>query len=177
MSAPPSSPPLPDAWVRRLFERFAEVYGAQKATAMWSDVGMDRLVPVWAEALARFDASTLAAAVRALPERESMWPPTLPEMVALCREQREPAIHRRALPPPSRTRTDIAVGREKLDAMLAAIGKPERGDRAAWAYRVIERYKAGDGMSHCSYKFAVEALQNLGRLPRESAPEAREVDA
>lgn len=169
MSAQPSFQPLPDAWVRRLFERFAQVYGSQKSAAMWSDVGIDKLAPVWAEALGKFDVSTLTAAVRALPERDSPWPPTLPEMVALCREQMPHPEHRRLLPPPPRTDSDVRVGRERLDDMLAAIGKPKKGDRLAWAYRVLERHKAKDGIADCTYRFAVEALQNTGRLPRNDA--------
>jgi hypothetical protein len=118
--------PLPDAWVRRLFERFAELYGAQKVAAMWGDVGTDRLVPVWAETLGKFDAATLAAAVKAMPEREAMWPPTLPEFVALCREQQVRPEHRRALPVPKRSDAEIAAGAEqmaKIRAMLAGATK------------------------------------------------------
>lgn len=164
MSAQPSFQPLPDAWVRRLFERFAEVYGAQKSAAMWVDVGMERLIPVWAEALGRFDAQTLAAAVRALPDRESMWPPTLPEMVALCREQRVRPEHRAALPAPPRTAEQLQAGRERMDVALAEIGRPPRRDPAEWAYRVIKRYRSGDQVvAHASYKIAIEALKNLGR--------------
>lgn len=164
MSAQQSFQPLPDAWVRRLFERFAEVYGSQKAAAMWADVGIDRLAPVWAEALGRFDAATLASAVRALPERESMWPPTLPEMVALCRDQRIRPEHRLALPVPERTDEQLKAGRDRMDAAMSSIGRQLQRDPAAWAYRVIERYRGGDrSVAHASYKIACEALRNLGR--------------
>jgi hypothetical protein len=81
---------------------------------------------VWAETLGKFDAATLAAAVKAMPEREAMWPPTLPEFVALCREQQVRPEHRRALPVPKRSDAEIAAGAEqmaKIRAMLAGATK------------------------------------------------------
>lgn len=115
--------PLPDSWVLRLFARFAEVYGSQKTAAMWGDVGVDSLVPVWAEALGRFDAATLGAAVRAMPERDSAWPPTLPEFVAMCRDQRVRPEHMPALPVPKRTPEEIAAGAEQMQRIREMLGR------------------------------------------------------
>jgi hypothetical protein len=106
---------MSDALVRRLFARFAELYGAQKVAAMWGDVTIDALSPVWAKALSVYDVKTVAAAVHALPHRESAWPPTLPEFTALCREQIKPAAHRPALPVPKRTAEEIAAGAAQMD--------------------------------------------------------------
>lgn len=123
MSNQPHCQPLPDAWVRRLFERFAEVYGSQKVASMWGDVGIDKLVPVWAQTLGKFDVPTLTAAVQAMPERDSMWPPTLPEMVALCREQQVRPEHRRALPVPKRSDAEVRAGAEQMAKIRAMLAK------------------------------------------------------
>jgi hypothetical protein len=146
--------------VLRLFARFAEVYGSQKTAAMWGDVGVDSLVPVWAEALGRFDAATLGAAVRAMPERDSAWPPTLPEFLALCRAQKVRPEHVQALPLPQRTAEEVAAGAERLAAAKSAAGVSTRraGDKA-WAMRVIERAAAGDkALAPITVQIAREAL-------------------
>ena len=50
------------------------------------------------------------------------------------------------------------------DKIVRAVSNRPARDPAAWAYRVIERYQGGDKkVAHCSYKFAQEALHNLGR--------------
>ena len=115
--------PIPDAWVRKLHARFAELYGAQKCAAMWGDVTIDAMIPPWAHALGQFDRTVLAAAVEALPNRESAWPPTLPEFVALCREQIKRPEHMLALPVPPRTQEEIAAGAEQMARIRSMLGR------------------------------------------------------
>jgi hypothetical protein len=112
---------MSDVLVRRLFARFAELYGAQKVAAMWGDVTIDALSPVWAKALSVYDVKTIAEAVHALPHRDSAWPPTLPEFMALCREQIKPDAYRPALPVPNRTKAEIAAGREQMDRIKSLL--------------------------------------------------------
>jgi len=150
--------------VRRIFERFGQIYGAQKTAGMWGSVGMDRVVPVWAEALGQFDRATIAAAMRALPDRDSAWPPTLPEMLTLCREQITRPEHMRALPVPDRTVAEINAGREQMDRIASTVTAHPARDPLQWAYRIIERQKAGDQqLANISYRFALEAMRNTGR--------------
>ena len=114
--------PIPDAWVRRLHLRFNELYGAQKVAAMWGDVTIDALIPAWAHALGQFDRSVIGAAVEALPDRDSAWPPTLPEFVALCREQIKRPEHMLALPVPPRTQDEIAAGAAQMRRIREMLG-------------------------------------------------------
>jgi hypothetical protein len=65
---------------------------------------------------------------------------------------------------PDRTPEEIAAGKALADKIVRAVSNRPVRDPAAWAYRVIERYEGGDKkVAHCSYKFAQEALRNLGR--------------
>ena len=87
------NPPIPDAWVNRIFDRMTAVYGSQKIGAMWLDADRGQVMQAWGAALARYPQNAIAAALLELPERPSPWPPTLPEFVALTREAAEQAMY------------------------------------------------------------------------------------
>jgi hypothetical protein len=117
-----SHQPLPTAWVERIFERMTAVYGHQKIAVMWTGVEPESVKRVWAEALGKYPADAVAAAVRAMPDECGAWPPTLPEFVAVVKAHVQAPEHRRALPVPARTEREIREGAEqmgKIRAMLA----------------------------------------------------------
>lgn len=76
---------LPDAWIDRLFQRFAAAYGTEKFTALWRTQDMAEVRACWARELAEFTRDELARAVAALPKAHPSWPPSLYEFAALCR--------------------------------------------------------------------------------------------
>jgi hypothetical protein len=152
-----SKPPLPAAWVERIFEVMAAVYGRQRLGTMFDGQEPDMVKKVWGRALAALPSDAVAAAVHRLPEQAWTWPPTLPEFVAFAREQIPPAAHRPALPVPNRRQADIEIGAQKAAALKAAVS--DRKDPRAWAHKILERHAAGDStLAPITIQFAREAL-------------------
>jgi hypothetical protein len=148
--------------IDRLFSRFIAIYGAQKTATAWGNGDATERALVWHQALSKYPMTTVGDALRELAEIGTGWPPTLPEFVQLVKAKLPVAAHMKALPVPDRTADEVAAGAVQMAAIRDAVGV--RKDPAAWAYRVIERYKAGDQVvAHASYKIACEALHNLGR--------------
>jgi hypothetical protein len=157
-----TSRPLNERWVERIFEVMGATYGRQRLGTMFDGQDPVMVKAVWGRALSSLPADALVAAVHKLPEQAWTWPPTLPEFVAYAREQIPHAAHVPALPVPDRTQNEIALGAVQMAAIRESVS-PKK-DNAAWAYKVIERYRAGDSVvAHASYKIACEALHNLGR--------------
>jgi|688.fasta_scaffold1208491_1 hypothetical protein len=157
-----TSRPLNERWVERIFEVMGATYGRQRLGTMFDGQDPVMVKAVWGRALASLPADALIAAVHKLPEQAWTWPPTLPEFVAYVRDQIPHAAHVPALPVPDRTSSEIQLGAVQMAAIRESVA-PKK-DPAAWAYKVIERYRAGDSVvAHASYKIALEALHNLGR--------------
>lgn len=157
---------LPSHAIDRLWERFTAIYGSQKVATAWGGVTNAERDRVWGEALSRYPLQAIGEAVRDLAENGTGWPPTLPEFVAMVREAMPRPEHQRALPPPARTTQEIAAGAELARKAVAAVGRPEGKDGAAWAYRVLERVDAGDKViAAMTETMALRALVNLGRTP------------
>lgn len=157
---------LPDAAVERLFARFAAMYGDGAMRRMWGQQDADAVKAIWARALGRVELPAIATGLQALEDAGSTFPPALGEFVAACRSK--PAVvppeHRKLLPPPDRTPEEIAAGHAMAKRIARAVRPDQPRDPAAWAYRVIARYRSGDRVvAHASYKSALEALHNLGR--------------
>ena len=140
----------------------AATYGRQRLGTMFADQDPDMVKAVWGRALASLPADALITAMNKLSEQAWTWPPTLPEFTAFVREQIPHAAHVPALPVPDRTTSEIQLGAVQMAAIRESVA-PKK-DPAQWAYKVIERYRAGDQVvAHASYKIALEALHNLGR--------------
>lgn len=82
LQAAPKFTALPNAWIERLFERLAGMYGSKFAD-MWGDQSADTVKRVWSETLSGMSGEELASGLRACTTKP--WPPTLPEFVLLCR--------------------------------------------------------------------------------------------
>ena len=112
---------LPDAWVKRLFDRFAAIYGVQKVGSMWAGANLEEVRQVWGDALGQYSGEVLGKSLQALEQTAGEWPPTLNQLVILCKSYNRPE-QRVSLPPPDETAEQRAVGRanlEKIRAMLA----------------------------------------------------------
>ena len=132
----------------------------------WVEQDADAVKAIWARALGRVELPAIATGLQALEDAGSTFPPALGEFVAACRSK--PAVvppeHRKLLPPPDRTPEEIAAGHAMAKRIARAVRPDQPRDPAAWAYRVIARYRSGDRVvAHASYKSALEALHNLGR--------------
>jgi hypothetical protein len=148
--------------IDRLFSRFIAIYGAQKTATAWGNGDAQERALVWHQALSKYPMTVVGDALRELAETGTGWPPTLPEFVQLVKSKMPQAMHMKALPVPDRTADEVAAGAVQMAAIRESVA-PKK-DPAAWAYRVIERYRAGDSVvAHASYKIALEALHNLGR--------------
>lgn len=166
MSSLHSSAALLDRATERLFARFAAMYGDAAMKRMWGQQSPEAVKAIWANSLGRFDVQAIMAGLRNLEDAGNTFPPTLPEFMAACRRKPEgtPEAHRPLLPPPARTAEEIAAGKAMADRIVAAMSSRPQRDPAAWAHKVISRYRGGDrSVAHASYKIAQEALQNLGR--------------
>jgi hypothetical protein len=153
--------------IDRLFARFIAIYGAQKTATAWGNGDADERALVWHQALSKYPMAVVGDALRELAETGTGWPPTLPEFVALVKAKMPQPMHMKALPVPDRTADEVAAGAAQMAAIRDSVG--QKNDPAAWAYRVIERYRSGDSVvAHSSYKLAQQALKNLGReVPAE----------
>lgn len=91
-TSPASRCALPDAWIEKLFQKFEDFYGSRWA-ALYGDFPRARVMATWAEELAGFAAmpECIGRAVKA--QLASVYPPTLPDFMAVCRSEarRQPA--------------------------------------------------------------------------------------
>jgi hypothetical protein len=148
--------------IDRLFSRFIAIYGAQKTATAWGNGDATERALVWHQSLSKYPMATVGDALRELAEIGTGWPPTLPEFVQLVKAKMPQAMHQKALPVPDRTADEVAAGAVQMAAIRESVA-PKK-DPAQWAYKVIERYRAGDSVvAHASFKIACEALHNLGR--------------
>ena len=115
-----SRPPLPPHWVSKIFRECQGHYGSRWLD-MWrtgqtlpdgTDVGLQNAMEKWGERLAGFidRPEALRKAMQSLP----IHPPTLPEFIALCRQQS--ITLQDSLPPP--TPDAIAVAQIRAEAQV-----------------------------------------------------------
>ncbi len=139
--------PLPDAWVERVFERFARAWGVQKVGVLLAPENREATVAAWAERLAGCDAETLRNASQTVTSSGADWPPTLDEFVAHCGcHQADPAP---APAPP-------AVVERELAGVAQAVTTRRGG--LAWADRIIKRHEAGEQVASTVLRMAQAAL-------------------
>lgn len=109
-----SSARLPDAWVRRIFQRMAGMYGT-KFAQLWSGVGEEAVVALWAEELGDFRPEEIMTGLNACRTHE--WPPTLPEFMKMCRPWMNPEV--------------------AYHEAVAGMGCRRRGDKGLWSHPAI----------------------------------------
>lgn len=83
-TSPANACALPEPWIEKLFQRFEDFYGSKWA-AQYGDFPRERVKRTWAEELAGFRDMPKAFAAALQAQKANMFPPTLPEFLALCR--------------------------------------------------------------------------------------------
>lgn len=79
--------PLPTAWIEKLFDRMAALYGSKFAD-MWRGSDPVEVKKLWAGELGKLTRDEVTKGAQALMTLE--WPPSLPQFVALCRPKIDP---------------------------------------------------------------------------------------
>lgn len=82
LTKPSQSSAMPSAWIDRLFDRLAAMYGARFAD-MWRGASMATIKATWAEDLGDYTVEEIKQGIEACKRKE--WPPTLPEFLTMCR--------------------------------------------------------------------------------------------
>jgi len=77
-----TSEPLPTAWIEKLFERMAALYGSKFAD-MWRGTDPEQVKALWAHELGKLSREEVTRGAQALMTQE--WPPSLPQFINLCR--------------------------------------------------------------------------------------------
>lgn len=128
-----------------VIRKFTTLFGVQKMRAQWHrDFSgsqeakaaklagwMAEIEQDWQDQLDRFSEQTILAALQALVDKGSEWPPTLPEFVRLCRDHMRPESQpvAKALPAPGGSYTDNESARkniERVRGMLPSLAYKKR---------------------------------------------------
>lgn len=148
---PPRSSALPDAWIDRLFDRFATMYGKHWYD-MWRDVPLDRVKQTWRDDLANVSGEQIRKALDYC-KTHNKFPPTCPEFVGLCKTF-APAYERPALPNYSRSEMPPNV-RAEIAKMFDSQRKRDPKD---WAREVLAMDARGEYRHQCGVDMAKRAL-------------------
>lgn len=155
---------LPETWIGRIFGRMEDFYGARFLDA-WRGTDLARVKATWAGKLAGFadQPERIGFALNALEHHP--FPPTLPEFLALCRQA--PPPNRPALPEP-KIDPEVAADRARQvqEKAVAAMRNPTHHH---WAIRILSDIAAGVVLPRISEQFAIEALQNVGKIDETPA--------
>lgn len=89
---------IPAAWVDRLFERLATLYGRQWID-LWADVPLADVKDAWQSALAGCSGEQIRRALEHL-STHNKFAPTAPEFAVIARQFRDEPAHVPALPRP-----------------------------------------------------------------------------
>ena len=157
VTSPGNAPVLPDAWVERLFQKFEDFYGAKWA-AQYGGFPRERVKRTWGEELGGFLSSpgVIAKAIEA--QKANIFPPTLPEFLALCRtassrENQDSTTKLLAEPPMS------PEVREKMAEKLStAVTKAPSYDYRGWAKQLRVEYLGGMVLNSAQIAAASKAL-------------------
>ena len=140
---------LPDAWIDRLFLRFAQMYG-KLWIDMWEGIPIDGVKATWAADLAGYGAEQIKRALDHC-KANNKFPPTCPEFVGLCRQFRGAPSHQLYLAAPvSRMPPEIA---EQLKAFVSKVRGGD--DCRKWARKIVAKPHNYPGLSR---QYALEAL-------------------
>lgn len=144
---------LPDTWTDRIFDKLTLVYG-QSFLRRWADIDMAAVKADWAHELGGFaqQPEAIKWALQNLPPEK---PPTVLEFRALCRKV--PAEQPKQIEGPPADPARVAAELQKL----ASLRPDEKKDYRAWARRIKERRAAGESISNCAYRMALEALGEI----------------
>lgn len=149
--------------------RFLDMWRTGQALADGTDAGIRNAKELWAQKLAGFaeHPERIGRALQSLPPH----PPTLPEFIALCRQQH--ADMPTGLPAPRMSADEI----EPRIAEAAAKVAGERHDHKAWAKRIKAMYLRRQTLLPCQVRLASEALGEVWENGQCRAVEREDVAA
>ena len=128
---------LPSAWIDRLFERFALMYGNQWL-AKWQGLDLAAVKSAWSEDLAFASADQIRRALDHC-RANNPHPPSSPEFVGLCRAFAPAMDTRRALPNYATEEMPPEVR-----AAIARVLEPgKKRDPKDWAREVLYLHEQG----------------------------------
>jgi hypothetical protein len=142
---------LPNAWIDRLFERFALMYGKHWFD-QWGGLAIDDVKAAWATDLAFASGEQVRKALDHC-RTHNKFPPTSPEFVGLCKAF-SATYDRPALPDYSKGEIAPAVRAEIAKFLTAA----EKRDPKDWARRILAEQAAGNYPHVCGIEMAKRAL-------------------
>ncbi len=147
-----TSPALPSAWIDRLFERLATMYGKHWFD-QWVGVPIEEVKRTWREDLAFASGEQIR---RALDHCKTgcKFPPTCPEFAGLCKD---------FAPQPETGAKRIGAPRGEevppyLRAGIREILAPKQGDHKEWARRILREHEDGTYRHLCGIDMAKRAL-------------------
>lgn len=127
---------LPNAWIDRLFERFALMYGKHWFD-QWGGLAIDDVKAAWATDLAFASGEQVRKALDHC-RANNKFPPTSPEFVGLCKAF-STTYDRPALPDYSKAEIDPKVRAEIAKFLTAAANR----DPKNWARQILAEEAAG----------------------------------
>ena len=141
---------LPAAWIDRIFEKLALIYG-REFTNRWEGLPIADVKADWAHELAGF-ANWPEAIKYGLENMPPDRAPTVLQFRDMCRKA--PAKVMLALPEPAadpdRVKSEVAKLRNS--------DPTKKQDPKDWARRILARHEAGDKLNPTTLRFAREAL-------------------
>ena len=151
---------LPDSWIEKLFQKFEDWYGAKWA-AQYGDFPRERVKATWAEELGGFASQGDAIAQAINAQKNSPFPPTLPEFLVLCREAAKRIGNGAKVPALTHVRTDdeLEHQRQMSQRIGQAIGSGKLRDG-------IDEHWATHPRSAMHLKFIFEASERDPRFQR-----------
>lgn len=120
--SPDHKPALPDAWVSKIFDLMAASYGS-KFLDLWRGTNLLDVKRHWAEKLGGFAdrPEAIKLALDALDEKP--FPPTLPEFIALCRENAKRLPPKHLALEQKMTPEQIAANKARIREIVEGLGK------------------------------------------------------
>lgn len=142
---------LPSAWIDRLFERFAAMYG-RHWLEQWAGLDIDEVKATWREDLAFASGEQMRKALDHC-KAHAKFPPTCPEFVGLCKSFSS-TYERPALPDYRKAEIAPEV-RAEIAKFLAAT---EKRDPRNWARQILAEEAAGTYRNFYGVQCAKRAL-------------------
>lgn len=135
---------LPQHWVEALFSKMAAFYGSRFAT-MWNGTNVLEVQKAWAVELGKLSREQLKAGSDALTAFAK--PPTLPEFVAHCKQQRAEQAAAVAPRLTGEKRADQATVDANMGRIRAASASlMTKEPTAEWAFKLIIRGTSASGL-------------------------------
>ena len=142
---------LPEAWIDRLFDRFAAMYGKHWFD-LWADVPMADVKAAWRADLAKVDGEQIRKALEHC-KAQCKFPPTLPEFVGLCKAF---AIARQRPALPDYSRAEIAP--EVLAEIAKMFDAQRKRQPDDWARNILKLHAEGKYDSFAGLAMARRAM-------------------